>query len=114
MIQAYIDNPLYSCWPFWVLELSPNAQVTDVEKAAREITAKISFGIAGADEYATPTGIQKRDEFLIREAKSALQDAKKRLLAEFWYIDPNTELGPQDQESMSVEQWQEALGVKFW
>ena len=115
MIQEYIDNPLYSCWPFWVLGLTPSAQESEIEKAARDITAKITLGIPSASEYQTPNGLKQRDEFLIREAKSALQDASKRIVAEFWYIDPATDFkDAEDSHTLSAEEWQEALGVKVW
>ncbi len=114
MIQAYIDNPLYSCWPFWVLELTPLATPIEIEKAARDITAKIGLGVLDAQKYMTPAGRQKRDEFLIREAKSALQDSKKRLLAEFWYVDPALdEFKNTKAQSLSINDWLLALGINL-
>lgn len=115
MDPEYIDNPLYCSWPFWVLELPPTSKTLDIEKSAREIAAKIEFGAPGADQYATPVGVKKRDEFLVREAKFKLQDPKARLLAEFWYLDPKlNDKSSSDNANISVESWCRDLGVQLW
>ena len=89
MIQEYINQPHWSCWPFWVLELTPNATLQDIEKAARDLTNKIEFGFDLAKKFETPQGEFERDSYLIREAKAKLQNPEQRLQAEFWYIEPS-------------------------
>lgn len=119
MTPEYTNNPLYFCWPFWVLELTPDAKNTDVEKAARDISSKIQFEIPDANKYATPDGIKTRDEFLIREARSKLQDPKTRLLAEYWYISPKIQHGAQQNNTAkstaaSLADWYQELGITLW
>jgi len=115
MTPEFTNNPLYSCWPFWVLELTPEAHNTDIEKAAREITSKIEFEIANADKYNTPDGLKKRDEFLIREARSKLQNPAERLLAEYWYISPAVAHNSTTQPPPpSLSAWYRDLGVNLW
>ncbi|HED33137.1 MAG TPA: hypothetical protein ENJ08_02820 [Gammaproteobacteria bacterium] len=119
MNPEYTNNPLYSGWPFWVLELTPDAQNSDIEKAARDISSKIQFEIPDANKYATPEGIKTRDEFLIREARSKLQDPRARLLAEYWYINPLDQHSarhndtPQSTHS-SLADWYRELGITLW
>ena len=81
-----IDKQRYLAWPFWLLGLEPSASNSDIEKAAREIEAKIQFKVPNAERYKTPFGDFNRDSFEIREAKAALQEPNSRLLAEFWYL----------------------------
>ena len=88
MIPEFSEDPRYGAWPFWVLELDPSASVADIEKAARDITAKLQFGMAGVERFEVPNATLIRDEFLVREAKAALQDPGRRLTAEFWYVEP--------------------------
>lgn len=116
MSPEFTSNPLHFGWPFWVLNLTPSATNSDIEKAAREIDSKIQFQVPGADQFETPTGKQKRDSFLIREAKAALQDPNARVLAEFWYIDPTptSEEATHNQVSTTAEQISKALGVHLW
>lgn len=114
MIQEYTENPLYFGWPFWVLDLMPSAKTSDIEKAARDLTAKIQLEVPNADTYKTPVGMRKRDDFLIREAKSTLQDPNSRLLAEFWYYPPDKGDGSQgSMEDYSVAFWYDALGLSL-
>lgn len=115
MTQAFSDIPLFSCWPFWVLELTPMATTQDIEKAARDIIGKLQFGVKGADTYASPLGNTARDEFTVREAKAALQDPLKRLLAEFWYVTPSitsSENFPQSNTVPSLAEWNALFGNK--
>lgn len=89
MNPAFTSNPIYFAWPFWVLELTPSASNSDIEKAAREIESKIQFQIPGADSYPSPLGKQTRDSYTLREAKTALQDPCSRVVAEYWYCPPD-------------------------
>jgi len=113
MIQEFIDNPTYSAWPFWVLELSPTASVTEVEKSANELVGKIKFDVKQALSFKAPEGFYPRDEFLIREAKTILQDPVKRTLAEFWYVEPNLNNNQMKSES-NASDWLSYFGVNLW
>jgi hypothetical protein len=114
MIPEYSENPLYFGWPFWVLDLTPSANTSDVEKAAHDLTAKLQLKVPDAETYLTPVGMQTRDAFLIREAKSTLQDPNSRLLAEFWYYPPNKGNGSQvSTEDYSIAFWYDALGLSL-
>jgi hypothetical protein len=88
MIQEFTNHPLYSCWPFWALELQPDADTRTIEKAYTKILGLLKLQIPDADKFATPVGPQIRDEFLLRDAKAILLDPEKRALAEFWYVSP--------------------------
>lgn len=88
MTPEFTSHPLYACWPFWALELEPDADARAVEKAYTKILGLLKLQIADADKFATQVGTQIRDEFLLRDAKAILQDPEKRVLAEFWYVPP--------------------------
>ncbi len=89
MTLEFTSHPLYSCWPFWALELQPDADARAVEKAYAKILGLIKLQIPDADKFATPAGMQTRDEFLLRDAKAILLDPEKRAVAEFWYVSPD-------------------------
>lgn len=113
MIPEFTDQPLYSAWPFWVLELTPEASAIDIERQARELVNKLKFKLPGVEYYLSPLGKKTRDEYLIREAKSKLQDPKDRLLAEFWHSDLSTEIKTEaiahtDNEVLAY------MGLTFW
>lgn len=115
MIPEFTSSPRYSCWPFWVLELNCEATASDIEKAARDLIAKIQLGVAGVEQFATPVGFRQRDQYLIREAKALLQNPETRLLGEFWYVDPQTVMqGREKEKSWTPSMWYEALRVKPW
>lgn len=88
MTPAFSEHPLYQCWPFWVLELTPAASLAEVEKAARELAGKLRLGMKGADQFAWPGGTAARDEYLLREARARLIDPNTRLACEYWYQPP--------------------------
>ncbi|PCK08044.1 MAG: hypothetical protein COA42_11150 [Alteromonadaceae bacterium] len=116
MIPEFTDNPLFSAWPFWVLELTPEAKNSEIEKAARDILAKINFKVPGADEFQTPIGKSTRDDYLLREAKSALQNPKVRLLAEFWFVSPSDiqVFAGAGQEGSGNDNAEDPYGVCLW
>lgn len=112
MTPEFTSNPQFSAWPFWVLELTPDATGIDIEKSTRDITAKITLGVPNAEFFAIPQGKRTRDAFLIREAKAKLIDPTARLLAEYWYVKP---LETTDTESsLPASTWKKSLGVAFW
>lgn len=82
------DDPRLNAWPFWILELSPSASTSDIENAFNSLNGKLSLGASNVSTYSTPFGKKPRDEFKLREAKSILITPESRLLAEFWYVDP--------------------------
>ncbi len=103
MNPVSIDKQKYLAWPFWVLELSPMANNSDIEKAARDIESKIQFKVPDAEYYSTPSGLCKRDSYEIRDAKAALQDPNSRIVAEYWYLLPGDEItGLKKEEPVSA------------
>ncbi|MDJ0654652.1 MAG: hypothetical protein QNJ40_10885 [Xanthomonadales bacterium] len=111
MIPAFTEPPLCHFWPFWVLELGPECSDIQVEKAAREITAKLALGVPGAADFQAVPGTLQRDEALVREARNLLLDPDQRLLAEFWYIDPGSRVPGADENLSSVDYWRQLLGL---
>lgn len=89
MTPEFTSHPLYSCWPFWALELDASADTRSVEKAYAKILGLLKLQIPDAEKFATPVGTQTRDEFLLRDAKAILLDPEKRGVAEFWYVPPD-------------------------
>jgi len=117
MIQAYINLPHWQCWPFWALELTPDASMSDIEKSVRDLNAKIQFGFEGAEKFKTPLGLFDRDEYLLRDAKAKLQNPEDRLKAEFWYIAPETvianqEKGADDNVIITESSWLKLFRVR--
>ncbi len=88
MTQEFTKHPLDLPWPFWVLEVSPKDNSQVIERSYNRLTNALKLNVRGADHYVSPGGPRTRDEFLLREARSVLLDPAKRLLAEYWYIDP--------------------------
>lgn len=111
MTPAFSDNPVLSAWPFWVLELTPSASLSEVNRAARELAGKLALKMAGAAEYLTPDGVMQRDEFLIREAQAVLITPERRLLAEFWYVPPTADKQDDKKKSVTASQWRNYFGV---
>ena len=123
MTPVFTDSGLDNAWPFWVLGLDIHASNSDIEKAAQTLSAKLKLGAPGAALFDTPVGQRKRDEFLVREAKAALQNPDTRLLAEFWYLSPNEKPSTGNtatdnknnnqahQQSQDTLYWLKALGV---
>jgi|GEM_PF-1968157 len=113
MIPEFTEQAQFSAWPFWVLGINPEASSIEVAAAARDITTKLQFKIPEVEYFQTPVGRKTRDEFLVREAKSKLQDPQARLIAEFWYA----ELAEPEQQAglaMNVGELLAKLKVKFW
>ncbi len=86
MSAEFTNTPLFSAWPFWVLELDPAADNRSIERAFQKLTSSLQLNIANAKNYMTPLGLRPRDEFLLREARAILTNPDQRALAEFWYM----------------------------
>ncbi len=114
MTQGYSNNPLYSCWPFWILELDANADSRAVEKAYANILGAINLQIPAAEKYLSPLGLQTRDEFQLRDAKAILLDPERRGLAEFWYLSPDVIVEQNTRTTANTTEklnWKELLGT---
>lgn len=111
MSRVSIKNFLELGWPFWVLELSSDADVKAVERSYNKLTSLLEFDSAGAGEYLAPDGIKIRDAFLLREARDILLSPEKRVLAEFWYVDPEKHQFESQRESADVDRWKNMLGL---
>lgn len=110
MIPAFFNDPLYSAWPFWVLELTPAASLQEVERAARELSAKLKLGLPAAASYRIPGQMLTRDEYLVREARAKLITPESRLICEFWYVAPDLVETREAAPSLTVDDWQKLLG----
>ena len=109
------DSPLWAPWPFWILELDPQATHQAVERAYQNITGKLKLGIPGINCYSTPIGEKSRDEFQLREARAILLDPEKRILCEFWYIKPislNQHTSETKADDTSFAYWKSQLSVR--
>jgi hypothetical protein len=71
--------------PFFVLELTPDASLRDVERAAQKLAALISVGAASASRYQTPFGPLPRDANRVQSALAALRDPVQRVVHEHFY-----------------------------
>lgn len=111
MIRAFSDDPRCNGWLFWVLELTPRCGTRDIERAAREINARLTMQLTGAEQFAIPGGGAVRDDYLVREARARLLDPATRLLCEFWYLSPQADVAAADAPARySAEQWWDMLG----
>ena len=86
MIQEFTSSPFYSGWPFWVLSLTPDASSQAVSQALQSISAQLKLGVEKARYFDTPMVVRERDEYLLREAKSILDNPDQRLIAELWFV----------------------------
>lgn len=117
MTPEFTSHPLYSCWPFWALELEPSADTRAVEKAYTKLLGLLKLQIPHAEQFASPVGIQTRDEFLLRDAKAILLDPERRAVAEFWYVPPDvskaiTSTEPDiSAEPVQAVDWKKLLGT---
>jgi hypothetical protein len=70
--------------PFFVLELSPEADREAVERQGAKLLSMLAAGLAGARRYATPLGPRERTPDAVRAALAELRDPDKRLVHEWW------------------------------
>lgn len=113
MIPGFSDNPVGQAWPFWVLGLDPQCGIQDIERAAREIQARLKMQVKDAGVFAIPGGSAQRDEYLVREARARLLDPAARLLCEFWYVSPQALTATSESGAprrYGVEEWWRMLG----
>ena len=94
MISEFTVSPLFSAWPFWVLEIDPTADNRSIERAYQKIANSLQLKIPKAAEFMTPLGLRLRDEFALREARAILTNPQLRALAEFWYFSPHSPQAP--------------------
>lgn len=90
MISEFTATPLFSAWPFWVLEIDPTADNRSIERAYQKIANSMQLKIPKAAEFITPLGLRLRDEFVLREARAILTNPELRAVAEFWYLVPQS------------------------
>ena len=70
--------------PFFVLDVSPQASRTEVERAGQKLLGLLALGAAGADRYDTPFGPATRDADSVRRALATLRDPNERVIQELW------------------------------
>ncbi|HEY6530032.1 MAG TPA: hypothetical protein VIZ65_15185 [Cellvibrionaceae bacterium] len=103
MTTEFSATPVFSAWPFWVLEIDPTADNRAIEKAYQKLVNSLQLKIANTEQFMTPLGLRVRDEFMLREARAVLTDPDKRVLAEFWYM-PAEQLAVQAKPDLVNEQ----------
>jgi hypothetical protein len=78
--------------PFFLLEVSPQASRTEVERAGQRLIALLAVGSASAARYDTPFGPATRDADAVRQALATLRDPNERAVQELWAeVAPNRE-----------------------
>lgn len=110
MIPESTNDPLDLAWPFWVLEINPDDNSQTIERSYKRLENSLKLAVPDAEFYQSPRGRFQRDEFLLREARSLLLDPGKRILAEYWYIDPKSVI-QNDDEGVAVQDWKGLLKV---
>src|SRR5262249_41615544 len=70
--------------PFLLLEISPQASRTEVERAGQRLIALLAVGSASAARYNSPLGPATRDADAVRQALAKLRDPDERAIAELW------------------------------
>lgn len=104
------NNPVGLAWPFWVLEIGPSDDSKKMERSYKRLENSLKLSVEGAEFYQSPRGCFPRDEFLLREARSILLDPEKRILAEYWYLDPKSVLQSNDKD-VAAQDWKKLLKV---
>ncbi len=98
---------------FYVLELSSECSVMDVEMAGQKLLAMLEIGMADAKTYSTPMGHQERDAERVRAAMAQLRDPKSRIVHELWAQLPAEPL-TQATEAPLDGPWPEAFKALGW
>jgi hypothetical protein len=108
------DDPL-AAWrgnPFFLLEVSPQASRTEVERAGQRLIALLAVGSASAARYHTPLGEATRDADAVRQALATLRDPDERAIAELWAaVAPSRE---EARKEGAAQPWQGALAALGW
>jgi hypothetical protein len=70
--------------PFFVLELSPDADRDALERQGERLLSMLAAGLSDAKRYPTPLGPRARSAEAVRTALAELRDPDKRLVHEWW------------------------------
>jgi hypothetical protein len=102
--------------PFFVLDVSPQASRTEVERAGQKLLGLLALGAAGADRYDTPFGPAARDADAVRRALATLRDPNERVIQELWAqvatgAATGIDAGP---SAASAKGWEEAPRAIGW
>ncbi len=64
--------------PYFVLGLSPEASVAEIERTGKKLLGLLDIGSERAQHYECALGTFPRDATLVRESLAALRDERKR------------------------------------
>ncbi|MEM6732936.1 MAG: hypothetical protein AAF658_15375 [Myxococcota bacterium] len=93
--------------PFDVLELTPAASHTEVERRAQQVLGKLELGFSKAKTFRASDEEHERDEALVRWALDQLRKPDARLSHELSFTDSTTAASdPPSRESL---RWHGAL-----
>ncbi len=87
IVGAVVKGQRFAENPFFVLGLPTSASLADVERTSQKLVAQLTIGAESAKTYASPFGLQQRDESKVRAAAAALRSPQQRLLCELWAED---------------------------
>jgi hypothetical protein len=102
--------------PFFVLDVSPQASRTEVERAGQKLLGLLTLGAAGADRYDTPFGPATRDADAVRRALATLRDPNERVIQELWAqiatdVASGVDLSP---DAPAGKAWEDAARAIGW
>jgi hypothetical protein len=98
--------------PFFVLDVSPQASRTEVERAGQKLLGVLALGAAGAAHYDTPFGPATRDADAVRRALATLRDPNERVIHELW-ASVATGVGGEP-GAPAAQAWEEAARTIGW
>jgi len=97
--------------PFFLLEVSPQASRTEVERAGQRLIALLAVGSASAARYDTPLGPATRDADAVRQALATLRDPNERAIQELWAeVTPSKGIWSEP----AAQPWKAALRALGW
>lgn len=95
--------------PFFVLDVAPEADRAEVERAAAKWLGMLELGLADAATYRSPLGTHARTPEAVRAAAATLRDPARRLIAEVWARVPTAASPPEaTAPPPSVSPWNDA------
>jgi curved DNA-binding protein CbpA len=110
--------------PFFVLDVSPQASRTEVERAGQKLLGLLALGATGADRYDTPFGPATRDADAVRRALALLRDPNERVIQELWAqvttgVAPSVATGAatgveSEMDTSAAKAWEEAARAIGW